>query len=137
MRAVEVTILLIMILTAPSVIGAMGVIPVTQTCGAVDCQASQTIYSMASSFELKAVDLSESPGQIAWDVLTLTVTFPIYAFFWMLYFLSTIVLIRPALITMFHVPDIMATYLNVGVWILWLVAYVQWKRGGIGIDGYR
>jgi len=138
MRAFEITVLLIMILAGSTVLDTMGVMPsVRTTCGAVDCQARDTIYAMANGFELKAVDLNDSPGQIAWDILTLTITFPIYALFWMLYFLSTIVLIRPALISMFHVPEVLANYLTVGIWILWLVAYVQWKRGGISVDNYR
>lgn len=98
MRALEISIFLILVLTAPSVIQVMGVLPATTTtCTTLDCQARTTIYSMASSFDLQAVDLTDNPGQIVWDVLTLTVTFPIYAFFWMLYFLSLIVLVGPAI----------------------------------------
>lgn len=138
MRAFEVSMLLIFILTAPSVIQAMGVGPaVATTCTTVDCQARTTILNLANSTSLKEVDLTASPGQAAWDIVTLTVTFPIYAFFWMLYFLSLIVFIGPALQSMFYVPAAIATYLNVGVWMIWIIAYIQWKRGGIGIDGFR
>jgi hypothetical protein len=138
MRAFEISMLLIFVLTAPSVIQAMGVVPpVSTTCTTMDCQARTTILNLANSTSLKEVDFAASPGQAAWDLVTLTVTFPIYAFFWMLYFLSLIVFIGPALQSMFGVPAAIATYLNVGVWIIWLIAYIQWKRGGIGIDGYR
>jgi len=138
MRALEISIFLIMVLTAPSLVYAMGVIPVEQqVCTSLDCQARETIYDMASNFELKQIDMDASPGQIAWDVITLTITFPVFALFWMLYFLSLVVLIGPALVSMFHIPQIMATYLNIGVWILWLIAYVQWKRGGLGTDAHR
>ena len=138
MRAFEITILLIVILTAPSVLYAMGVVPTsTNTCTTIECQASQTIYSMASGFQLQSVDFNANPGQVIWDTLTLTVTFPIYAFFWMLYFLSVIVLVAPALESMFLMPAIFAKYIMIGLWVLWLAAYVQWKRGGLGIDAYR
>ena len=138
MRALEISIFLIMVLTAPTVVQAMGVVPVTATtCTAIDCQARNTIYSVASGFELKAIDPNASMGQIAWDIITLTVTFPIYAMFWMLYFLSLIVLVGPAIHSMFGVPEVFTTYLNIGVWILWLLAYVQWKRGGLGTDASR
>ena len=92
---------------------------------------------MASNFDLVAIDTSESIGQIAWDVITLTVTFPVYAAFWTLYFLSLIALVGPAIHSMFGVPEILTTYLNVGVWMLWLIAYVQYKRGGLGFDSSR
>ena len=138
MRAFEITIFLICVLTAPSVIEAMGVVPaVHTTCTSVDCQARQTIYNMASSFELKAIDTSAGIVQASIDAATLAVTFPIYAAFWTLYFLSTIVIVRPALVSMFHVPDVLATYLQIGIWILWLAAYVQYKRGGLGLDAAR
>jgi hypothetical protein len=138
MRALEITILLIMILTGPTVIQAMGVLPAVSTsCTTADCQARTTLYTWASSFQLQAIDLNANPGQIAWDIITLTVTFPIYAMFWMLYFLSMIVLIGPALQSMFHIPAVLSTYLDVGIVILWMVAYIQWKRGGLGTDALR
>ena len=138
MRALEISIFLICVLTAPSVVQAMGVVPTTTTtCTAVDCQARETIFNMASNFDLVAIDTSESIGQIAWDVITLTVTFPVYAAFWTLYFLSLIALVGPAIHSMFGVPEILTTYLNVGVWMLWLIAYVQYKRGGLGFDSSR
>lgn len=138
MRALEISVFLILVLTAPSVIQAMGVLPSNSTtCTTLDCQARTTIFAMASGFELQAIDLTANPGQIAWDIITLSVTFPIYAFFWMLYFLSLIVLVGPAIQSMFHVPAQLTQFLNIGVWILWLIAYVQWKRGGLGLDAYR
>jgi hypothetical protein len=138
MRALEISIFLIMVLTAPTVIYSMGVGPTASTtCTTLDCQARVTLYNIASSFQLQEVSTDSSVAQMGWDLVMLTVTFPIYAFFWMLYFLSLIVLIKPALIAMFHIPDVLATYLNVGVVILWLIAYVQWKRGGLGTDASR
>lgn len=138
MRALEISILLIMVLTAPSVIQPLGVIPtVSNTCTSVDCQARTTILNIASSFELQSIDTTKGIGQIAWDALVLTVTFPIYAAFWTLYFLSLIVLVGPAIHSMFGVPETMTVYLNLGIWILWLTAYVQYKRGGLGLDAAR
>ena len=138
MRAVEITLWIIFVLTAPLVVSSMGWMPVTSTtCGTIDCQARTTLYSMASSFQLQEVNMGDSPGQMAWDVVVLSVTFPIYAFFWILYLLSTIVLIRPAMIAMFGVPTDLATYLNIGVVLIWMIAYAQWKRGGFGLGGYR
>ena len=127
-----------MVLTAPTVIYSMGVLPDrTSTCTAIDCQARTTIYNVASSFELQSIDTTKGIGQIAWDALVLTVTFPIYAAFWTLYFLSLIVLVGPAIHSMFGVPETMTVYLSLGIWILWLTAYVQYKRGGLGLDAAR
>ena len=138
MRAFEITILLIMILTAPNVIAAMAVVPSSLiTCTGTACEAQSWLYSFASGFQLQAVDLSSDLGSIIWDSVTLAVTFPIWAMLWMLYFLSIIVLVKPAMVSLFHVPDVMATWLNVGLVILWMSAYIQWKRGGLGLDASR
>ena len=138
MRAFEITILLIMVLTAPSVILAMGVVPSSMvTCTGAACEAQTWLYNFAAGFDLQAVDLSADPGSIIWDAAVLAVTFPIWAMLWMLYFLSIIVLVKPAMVSLFHVPDVMATWLNVGLVILWMAAYIQWKRGGLGLDASR
>jgi hypothetical protein len=138
MRAFEITILMIMVLTAPTVIAAMGVIPSSQiTCTGIACEAQAKLYSFASAFELNAVDFTANPGTMILEAATLAVTFPIWALLWVLYFLSMIVFIQPALVSIFHVPAVMATWLNVGVVILWMAAYVQWKRGGLGLDASR
>ncbi len=138
MRAFEITILLICILMAPTVVQAMGVVPNNAiSCTTIDCQARDWILQAKNSFSLKEIDLTASPGQIAWDAVTFAVTFPIYATFWMLYFLSMIIFVGPAMQSMFHVPAVLSTYLDIGFWILWLAAYVQWKRGGLGLDASR
>jgi len=138
MRAFEITILMIMILTAPNVIIAMGVVPSSlTTCTGTACEAQAWLYNFASGFQLQEVDLSADLGTIAWEAATLAVTFPIWAMLYMLYFLSIIVLVKPAMVSLFHVPDAMATWLNVGLVILWMAAYIQWKRGGLGLDASR
>jgi hypothetical protein len=138
MRAFEITILMITILTAPSVIQAMGVVPNSlMTCTGTACEVQTWLYNFASGFKLQAIDLNSDPGTIIVDAAILAVTFPFWAMFWMLYFLSIIVLIKPAMVSLFHVPDVMATWLNVGLVILWMAAYIQWKRGGLGLDASR
>ena len=138
MRAFEITIFLIMVLTVPNVIGAMGVAPSSlMTCTGTACEVQSELYTFATDFHLQEVDFSQGAGQFMKDIVLFTVTLPIYALFWFLYFLSLIVLIKPAMVSLFHVPDAMATWLNIGVVILWMAAYIQWKRGGLGLDASR
>ena len=138
MRAFEITIFLIMVLTVPNVIGAMGVAPSSlMTCTGTACEVQSKLYTFATEFHLQEVDFSQGAGQFMIDAALLSVTLPIYALFWILYFLSLIVLIKPAMVSLFHVPDAMATWLNIGVVILWMAAYIQWKRGGLGLDASR
>lgn len=93
---------------------------------------------MANTSQLQEINLSSGNlADIAWSAITFSVTFIVYAFFWILYILSTIVLVGPALQTMFNVPGALANWLMVGVWALWMVAYTQIKRGGLGWDQYR
>jgi hypothetical protein len=137
MRAFEITIFIILIMTAPSLLQGMGVIPSDKmTCTGTACEVQTKLYTFASSFQLLEVD-GVSPADFLIDITVLTITFPIYAMLWLLYFLSLIVLIKPALVSLFGVPDVLATYLNVGVVILWMAAYIQWKRGGLGLDASR
>ena len=137
MRALEINLFFIFVLCAPALITAMGVTPASTGCTATACQFQKMTYSWASSFQLKEIDFNSSPGQMAWDAVILAVTFPVYAFFWMLWFLSTIVLGWPALLELFHIPGDLANYFYVGIVVLWMLAYVQWKRGGLGTDASR
>jgi hypothetical protein len=138
MRAFEITILMIMILTVPNVIAAMAVVPSSlMTCTGTACEVQAKLYSFATGFTLNEVDFTANPGTMILEAATLAVTFPIWAMLWLLYFLSMIVLIKPAMVSLFHVPDVMATWLNVGLVILWMAAYIQWKRGGLGLDASR
>ena len=139
MRALEITIWMLMILTAPTLVYSMGFMPQnTTTCTTLDCQARITIFNMANSTQLQEIDLSNTnPAFMVWDAMTFGLTFIVYAAFWMLYLLSTIVLVGPALNSMFHVPAALASWLGVGIWLLWILAYVQYKRGGLGTDAIR
>ena len=138
MRALEISIMLIMILTAPSLIQAMGVVPATSdTCTTADCSARSYIQGAVTNFTFAEVKPDASLLDWGVTILTLTVEFPLYAMFWMLYFLSLIVLVGPAMQSMFHIPAVIAAYLQIGIWILWMIAYIQWKRGGLGTDAVR
>jgi hypothetical protein len=137
MRALEITLLMIGVLTAPSVLIAMHVYPASNTCDETTCQAQQFLYSMANQTTLQQVNLNGNPASIGWDLFTFSLTFIVFAVFWLLYFLSIIVLVGPAMTSMFHVPSFIANWLMVMVWVMWMLAIVQVKRGGISVDGYR
>jgi hypothetical protein len=138
MRALEISIALILLLTAPTLIQAMGVVPAsTTTCTAVECRAQQYVQGAVSNFTFAEVKPDASLLDWGVTVLTMAVEFPLYAMFWMLYFLSMIAFVSPALQNVYHVPAALANYLQIGIWMLWMIAYIQWKRGGLGTDAVR
>lgn len=139
MRALEITIFIIMVITATSVLDAMGMVHSTSnTCGTADCQARAFLYNMTNMSSLQSVSLDTTdPASMAWTSITLGLDFLIFAVFWGLYLLAIIVLVGPALQVMFGVPAVIATWLMVGVWILWIIALIQIKRGGLGFDTWR
>lgn len=139
MRALEITILILMVITATSVLDGMGLVHNTSnTCTTLDCQARAFIYNMTSTNTLSEVNLDTTdPAQMAWTSITLGLNFIVFSFFWSLYLLSLIILVGPALQQMFGVPEIIATWLMVGTWVLWVIAIIQIKRGGLGFDSWR
>ena len=139
MRALEITIWMIMLLTAPSIFTAMGLFPSNMsTCGALECQAQQYVFSVANQTQLEQVDMTvNDPLKMGWNLLTFSLDFIVLAFFWLLYILSLVVLAGPALAEMFSLPEALSTYFTVGIWFMWMLAIVQIKRGGLSVDGYR
>mgnify|MGYP007100129498 CR=1 FL=1 len=139
MRALEITLFSIGVLLAPTMFAGLGIIngDLTQ-CDATVCQAQQFLYDMADNSKLQTLNLNQSdPVSMGWDLLTFSLTFVIFAFFWMMYILSLVVLIGPAFAAMFGVPDAMVLYINVFYWLLWMLAIIQYKRGGFSVDAYK
>jgi hypothetical protein len=139
MRALEITIFAIMVLTAPSLLGSLHLWGTSYgVCdGLTGCQVQTFLYNMANQTTLQQIDFAGDPGSMAWDIITFTITFVVYAVFWLLYFISLIVLIGPGMQAMFHVNAALALWLNVGIWFLWMLAIVQIKRGGISVESWR
>ena len=138
MRALEITIFVIMVLTAPSLLGTLHLWGDNYgTCtDPIGCQAQTFLYNMANQTSLQTIDFTGDPGSMAWDVFTFTVTFLVYATFWLLYFMSLVVLIGPGMQALFHVNAALALWLNVGIWFLWMLAIVQIK-GRFSVEGWR
>lgn len=140
MRALEITIWAIAVLVAPSMFQAMGVFAVQYGgCESSLCQTQQFLYNMANQTTLEPLDITTqtSPASMAWDAVTFGITFVVFSVFWLLYLLSLITIIQPALVTMFHVPAPIANYINIFYWLLWMIAIIQFKRGGLSVDGYK
>ena len=139
MRSLEITIFILLVITSTSVLDGMGIVHNTSnTCTTSDCQARAFIYNMTNMSSIQEVSLDTTdPASMAWTSITLGLNFIIFAVFWGLYILALIVLVGPALQYMFGVPAVIATWLMVGVWILWIIALIQIKRGGLGFDTWR
>ena len=84
-----------------------------------------------------AVDMNTPNGWLSWNAVTFALTYIVYAVFWILFILMSVVLIYPAMVVMFHVPSVLAVYISIGVWLIYMLAYIQIKRGGFSLDGYR
>ena len=140
MRALEITIWIILLAATPPLLSAMQVIPLTVgTCAPEMCQATSWVYTALDSSQLKdsAIDLNNPGGWLSWNTITFALSYIVYAVFWILFILASVVLIFPALIIMYHVPTALSLYISVGVWIIYMLAYIQIKRGGFSLDGYR
>lgn len=139
MRALEITIWASLIICSMSVLQGMGVVHVTSnSCTTADCQARAFLYNMANTTQLNEVSLDTTTYEsMAWTSVTLGFNFVVFGLFWSLYILALIVLIGPALQIMFGVPVILATFLMIGIWFLWVLAIIQLKRGGFGFDAWR
>jgi len=139
MRALEVTLFAIAVLAAPTMFSAMGFFPIQYgTCDATVCQVQGFLYGMANQSTLQPLNLnSTNPQNVAWDTITFAVTFVVFAAFWMLYILSLVTIIAPALVTQFGVPPAFANYINIFYWLLWMLALIQYKRGGLSIDSLK
>jgi hypothetical protein len=139
MRALEITIWICFVLTVPSVMTAMGIFPSYMgTCGSLDCQAQNFIYGMTNTTSLQNnVGNPSSGGPSLVDIATITITYVVFAVGWILYIFSIIIIAGPALASMFNVPQQLSIWLTIGVWLMWMLAIIQIKRGGLSLDGYR
>ena len=140
MRALEITIWMILLMATPPLLGAMQVIPISiGTCSPEACGATSWIYDSMNSTQLQdsAIDMNNPNGWLSWNTVTFALTYVVYAVFWILFILMSVVLIYPAMVVMFHVPSVLAVYISIGVWLIYMLAYIQIKRGGFSLDGYR
>lgn len=139
MRALEFLIWMVLICSAPPVLAAMQIMPLS--LGGLDAntaQAGDWIYNLmyvTDSDNLQQVSLTDN--YLSWNTVTFALHYLTFGFFWILFLLTSVVLIFPALILMFKVPTALALWLSVGVWFMYMLAYIQIKRGGYSLDGYR
>jgi hypothetical protein len=138
MRALEMLIWMVLLLMTPPLLGAMQIMPLSVgTCNAVQCGDAQNfIYNTMNSTSLQQVTLNPNT-LISWDTVTFGIAYAAFGFFWILFLLSAVVTVAPALIIMFNIPAPIALYLTIGQWIIYMIAYIQIKRGGVSLDGYR
>lgn len=139
MRALEITIWAIAVLVAPTLFVNLGLFAAQYgTCDATVCQTQQFLYTMANQSSWQPLDVTNSsPLSIGWDIITFSLTFLIFAFFWTIYILSLIILIAPALVIMFKISPAFASFINIFYWLLWIIAVIQYKRGGLSFDSLK
>jgi hypothetical protein len=137
MRALELVFWMIMLVTSPVVLMSMQIFPVSLgTCDPQVCGVQANVLNIMNSTSLQQVNL-DANDWLSWDTVTFAVTYLAFAFFWILFLLSMIVVVGPAIVIMFHVPPVIALWLSVGQWLIYMVAYIQIKRGGLSLGGYR
>lgn len=139
MRALEITIWASLIIASMAVLQGIGVVHIaSNTCTTADCQARAFLYNMANMTSLQEVSLDTTNySSMAITAVTLGLNYVVFSIFWLLYILALFVLLGPALQIMFGVPVVIAEFLMIGVWFLWLLAIIQIKRGGLGVDSWR
>ena len=129
-----------MIMTAYSVVSVMGVLPAnTNTCSAEGCQAIDYLYSLANMTDIQQQTSFDTSNPISYVSTQITIAFDYVTFALThgLLLLGLMVLIGPAVQSMFNVPAVAADWLMVGVWILWAVGILQWLSGRFGWDMFR
>ena len=140
MRAFEITIFLVMVMTAYAVVSVMGVVPAnTNTCSASGCQVINYLYSFANMTTIQSTTGFDTSNPLSFVVTSITIglDYVVYALTHGLLLLGLIILIGPAMQTMFNVPDVIAAWLMIGVWILWTIGIIQWLSGRFGWDMMR
>jgi hypothetical protein len=137
MRALELIIWMILLVTSPVVLMSLQVFPVSLgTCDPQVCGVQGNILQIMNSTSLQQVKMD--PNELlSWDNVTFAITYLAFAFFWLLFLLGMVVVVGPGLVIMFHVPPVIALWLSLGQWIIYMIAYIQIKRGGLSLDGYR
>jgi hypothetical protein len=138
MRALELIIWMILLVTSPIVLMSMQVFPVSLgTCDPQVCGVQSNILNIMNSTSLNQAPDLDMNNLASWDNVTFAVTYLAFAFFWVLFLLGMVAVVGPALVIMFHVPAAIALWLTLGQWIIYMIAYIQIKRGGLSLDGYR
>jgi len=138
MRALELLIWMILLVTSPVLLMSMQVFPVSLgTCDPQVCGVQSNVLQIMNSTSLQQVPKLDPSDLVSWDTVTFAVTYLAFAFFWILFLLSMVAMVGPAIVIMFHVPPVLALWLSVGQWIIYMIAYIQIKRGGLSLDGYR
>ena len=129
-----------MILTGYSVLSVMGTLPEnTNTCSATGCQAISYLYSFANMTTISDTTSIDTTNPLGFAITSITIglDYVVYSLTHGLLLLGLIILVGPAMQTMFNVPPVIANWLMVGVWILWTIGIIQWLSGRFGWDMMR
>ena len=127
MRAVEISLFLIFLSAS---IGLMNGIGVFDSHYGYEERAPYMFWSVSNLTQFQ----DENPS--LWDQVVVYVQFTIQAIFWIATILFTVIAIYPALVNTFHVPAALSILLQIGLWAIYIIGYVQWKRGA-SIEGLR
>ena len=129
-----------MILTGYSVLSVMGMLPEnTNTCSATGCQAISYLYSFANMTTISDTTSIDTTNPLGFAITSITIglDYVVYSLTHGLLLLGLIILVGPAMQTMFNVPTVIANWLMVGVWVLWTIGIIQWLSGRFGWDMMR
>ena len=118
----------------------MGTLPEnTNTCSAPGCQAISYLYSFANMTTISDTTSIDTTNPLGFAITSITIglDYVVYSLTHGLLLLGLIILVGPAMQTMFNVPTVIANWLMVGVWILWTIGIIQWLSGRFGWDMMR
>lgn len=122
MRAIEISLFIIMIQASVVFVNSAGLFSNTYAA------SPQNTYTEYNISQLSAG--TEDPNNLDLiDMVWMGIRWIIDGFFVLLKVLLAIVLIWPWMVFEFHVPAEIATFLQVGIYVIYWLGYASWKSG--------
>lgn len=140
MRAFEITLFLLLIPAAMGLVNAMGIFgigdPFTPDMYRYQNMTGTNVEANARAGVL-GLGAWEMPAQPTFfDYVMFTVTMAWQFIFWAIRIVTAVVWLYPMLVTAFQVPWQLAIPLQIGIWVIWVVAIIQIKHA-VSLDGLR
>ena len=127
MRALEIAIFLLMISASISLVNSMGILDNTYVYN------DNTPYRFWTVSNLTDFQ-TDNPTIL--DQVVVYVQFLIASILWIVNIIATTIFIYPVLVDAFGVPGALSLFLQLGIWLNWVIGFVQWRRGA-SVEGLR
>ncbi len=120
-RATDITLFIIILQSAIGFVNATDLFS-NDYYSTINNQYSYTVQNLS---DYNAVTESPSAG----DYITLLASWTWQAFFIGIQIVFAVVFILPLLVTTFHIPLILSSFMQVGIYYIYASWYSQWKSG--------